>query len=202
MNVTSIPFRGSFRFVLFTGALVAVALPGWSADTPPASPDAGAFAVPIISTDEIVQKELRDLDKFFDINPQVEETLRSNLAQMEQADFRAKNPAWDQLLRKRPAAARALRAEKRFLLHRAIARLARTPLGRAEIVAFDAFLDKNPAIASELEKKPAQVRDPIYLAAHPALGDFLQKHPALSTLLLDPKGGKAPDAAPGKKKKN
>jgi hypothetical protein len=50
----------------------------------------------------------------------------------------------------------------------------------------DAKLDQ---IAAEIEKHPELVDDPSYLAAHPKLADYIQKHPeARKKIKEDPKG--------------
>ena len=200
---TNLPSRLCLiRAALLAAALVALA-PLGRTEQAAADKAADTPVVPIVSTDQMVQAELRALDKFLEVNPQIEETLRTNLALMEQEGFKAQYPAWKELVQRRPGVVRALRVEQRFLLHRAFARLARTPLLRAEIAQFDTFLDKNADVARELHRKPALVRDPAFLTAHPALGDFLEKHPALSTALLTPAparsgppAGKAPKKSP------
>jgi len=89
-----------------------------------------------------------------------------------------------------------LRVERGFLLHRALARMARTPLMRDEVAQFDAFLDKNPAILRSLDRNPRLIRDGAFLTDNRALADFLDAHSALSTALLG-RSSMAPGARGG-----
>jgi hypothetical protein len=142
-------------------------------------------AVPILTADEKIQAELNDLSQFLETNPKIEEALRADVEKATDAAFLKLNPAWDQHLQQRPNTIRALRVERGFLLHRALARMARTPLLRDEVAKFDAFLDKNPAILRSLERNPRLIRDGTFLTANSALAEFLTAHPALSTALFD-----------------
>lgn len=48
---------------------------------------------------------------------------------------------------------------------------------KAELQAFDTFLDGHPAIAADLRKNPSLVNDSSYLKRQPELASFLQSHP-------------------------
>jgi phage-related protein len=50
---------------------------------------------------------------------------------------------------------------------------------RTELRNFDTFLDSHPQVAKELQRNPALVNDPAYLAKHPGLQQFLAKHPGV-----------------------
>jgi hypothetical protein len=154
--------------------------------TPPAAPE---VAVPIISSDEAVQKELLELDRLLDAsNLKVEETLRQNIDQLGDEKFRKSNPDIDVLLKQRPGIVPALKIERHFLIHRYIARRARGPLLRADVVALDEFLIAHPDIRRALDHEPSQILEPDFLIAHPSLGEFFDQHPSLGTILLQKQG--------------
>jgi hypothetical protein len=174
----------SLRNICLTASLIALASLTWAARAESTATEPAKLPVPILTTDEKIQAELDSLNQFLDTNPQVEETLRANVDKATDAAFLKLNPAWDQHLKLRPETIRALRVERGFLLHRALARMARTPLLRDEVAQFDAFLGKNPNVLRSLERNPGLIRDGDFLAANPALADFLDVHSALSTALM------------------
>jgi hypothetical protein len=148
----------------------------------------------------MVKIELLNLDKVLERNPALEEKLRLDIDQILDAKYRANNPDVDALLKSRPAVAPALAKERRFLLHRAVMRMAHAPVVRRDIVQLDEFLDAHSDIQRALEKKPRQIVDANFLVAHPSLAQFFEKHPALSTALLESADKRAANKA-GKQKK-
>lgn len=184
----------SLRRLLAALALVCTALPGRAAET--ATPE-----LPILSTDEVVKKELIDLDKLLTGNPALEEKLRANVDRLTEETFRAQNPDVDNLLKVRPNLGKALKSEQHFLITRALARNAKAPMLRKDVAEFDKFLVRNPAVRKALEKSPRQITQPDFLIAHPALAKFLEEHPALSSVLLQRSDKKGDGKGPGEKKK-
>ncbi len=168
---------------------------------PAAALRAEETSVPIVSNDAQVRKDLAALDAALNSNPKLEEALSANLDQITQESFRAKNPEVDTLIKQQPGIVAALKSEPHFLLHRAIGRIGRTKVLRADAIKLDEFLNAHPDIAGPLDKRPRQIADPKFLAAHPALAQFLDEHPGLSTVLMEradgqkKAGGKAPNAA-------
>src|SRR5258708_2968543 len=69
-------------------------------------------SVPIISTDEIVRKELIELDKLLDNNPKLEEALRANLDQITQDALQMKDPDITPFLKNHPGVVPALKKER------------------------------------------------------------------------------------------
>jgi hypothetical protein len=161
---------------------------------------ANATAPIILSTDEMVKVELLNLDKVLEADPKLEEKLRLNLDQLLDAKYRANNPDVDALLRSRPAVVPALAKERRFLLHRAIVRMAHAPVVRRDIVQLDEFLDAHLDIQRALEKRPRQIVESSFLIAHPTLAQFFEKHPGLSTALLENAEKRATNKAANPKK--
>src|SRR5215470_17000750 len=56
---------------------------------------------------------------------------------------------------------------------------------KAELQAFDSFLDAHPAIAADLRQNPSLVNDPSYLKKQPELAHFLQNHPHVAEELKE-----------------
>ena len=185
----------SLRNVCLTASLLALAALTWTARAESAATESAKIPVPILTNDEMIKAELNALNQFLDTHPQLEETLRANLDRAADAAFLKSNPAWDQHLKQRPDTIRALRAERRFLLHRALARMSRTPLLHDEVAQFDLFLDKNPGVLRSLEGNPRLIRDGAFLTANSSLAEFLDAHAALNTALLE-----RPAMVPGAKR--
>ena len=176
---SALPFRSAALAATFM--MLAGVAPGFAAES--AATDEKA-PVPIVSTDEAVQKELLSLDRILETNPKLEETLRNNLDHLTDQTFREKNPEVDALLKRQPGLVPALRQERHFFIHRFVARLGRSRVTRNDVIALDAFLTAHPDISAAIEKKPSQIVNQDFLIAHPQLADFFEKHPALSSVLL------------------
>lgn len=174
--------RSSLRLRLaissLTLALLAAAPAAVAADS------SASAEVPIVSTDESVQKELLNLDRLLDTNPKLEEALRTNVDKLTQDTFRAQNPEVDALLKKQPGLVRALKTEQHFFVHRYVARYARAKVTRKDAIELDDFLTKHADIAKALQKKPSQIVEANFLIANPPLAKFFEAHPALSSVLL------------------
>jgi|HubBroStandDraft_1064217.scaffolds.fasta_scaffold00006_114 hypothetical protein len=50
---------------------------------------------------------------------------------------------------------------------------------RRQLASFGAFLDSHPEVAEQLRKDPSLVDKPEFVAAHPALQEYLQQHPEI-----------------------
>lgn len=181
LRISSLPIRPDFlRLAVALVSTVATLAAGDS--VPPATPK---VAVPVVSSDEAVQKELAELDRRLDSNPKLTEILSENLDRLTQESFRKSNPAIDVLLKQQPGIIPALKVERHFLIHRYVVRRARGPVLRTEILALDKFLTAHPDIRQELDKAPSQIVDGNFLMAHPSLGEFFGQNPGLSTVLLE-----------------
>jgi hypothetical protein len=177
------PFLSKPAGVLFGAGLVAL-LPFFAmADSTPPATD--KVAVAIVSTDETVRKELLELDQRLLANPKLEEALSNNLDRLTEASFLKNNPDVATLVKQQPGAVPALKAERHFLIHRYIARRARGPLLRPDVVALDKFLSAHLEIRKALDSEPSQIVEAKFLIAHPSLGGFFDEHPSLSSVLLE-----------------
>jgi PAS domain-containing protein len=144
-------------------------------------------ATPIISTDATVQKHLAELDRLLDASgAKLEEALRKNIERIETENLDKNPPELEVAFKEQPWIVPTLKAERHFLLHRYIARRARGPLLRPDVVALDKFLSEHADIRRALNKEPALIVDGKFLLANPGLAEFFGQHPSLSTVLLDP----------------
>lgn len=199
--------RRWLRPAVSIGSLAAMLLATSLSAAESTTPDSASVDIPIVSVDAAIQKELVSLDRLLETNPKLEETLRNNVDKLTEQTFRAQNPEVDALLKRQPGLVRALRTERHYFVHRAVARLARSKVTRQDAVALDEFLTAHPDIAKALQRRPGQIVEGEFLIAHPALANFFETHPALSSILLKrsekaksgtPKGEKAKG---GEKKK-
>ena len=201
----SILNRSFLRPAIFLAAIALIATAATAGAAEPAPAAQPGIATVILSPDEAVQKELKELDRILDVNPKFEEILRTNIDRIEEPEFRKTFPDVDALLAQQPGLVPALKTERHFLIHRYILRRARGPLLRPDVVAFDKFLAVHVDIRGQLDREPAQLFDGGFLIAHPSLAEFFDRHPSLSTVLLEqqtkpatPKGQKPGNATPEK----
>jgi hypothetical protein len=144
-----------------------------------------AAQTPAVPDDAIEQRRaLRELDRFLDHHPLLEDELRLSPALRTDARFLAANPDLRGFLATLPDLSAALQTYPRYFLYRALLREALAPLKHSEIALLGELLDKEPALERSLIRRPAAIRDAPFLAAHPSLRDFLQAHPPLDRVFL------------------
>ena len=180
-------------FLLPAGALLAAltlsaADPAPAPGTPPAK-----VPTPVISSDETVKKNLAELDRLLDIpGSKLEEILLKNMERIEEESAQKNIPELEMVMKEQPWIVPTLRAERHFLLNRYIARRARGPLLRPDVVALDKFLAEHRDIRRALNRNPSQIVESDFLIANPSLADFFTQHPNLSTVLLIPQPPRRP----------
>jgi hypothetical protein len=123
---------------------------------------------------------LRELDRFLDHHPLIENDLRVRPSLLENAAYLGKNPALRQFVAVNPDVGTALKSTPRHLLHRALLREANVPLKWSEVAQLDAFLNQYPAIEQQLVRSPALIRASQFLEARPRLREFLEQNAALA----------------------
>lgn len=169
----------------FTTTLPAAEPSSSPAAAPTAS--AGKIETPIISSDEAVKKSLVELDRLLDApGSKLEELLRKNMDRIEEDAALKSMPELEVALKNQPGVLPALRTERQFLLNRYLARRARGPLLRPDVIALNKFLSENLDIRRALNRDPSQIVEGNFLMAHPNLAEFFGEHPSLSTVLLIP----------------
>ena len=120
---------------------------------------------------------LRELDRFLDHHPLLENDLRLDPRLVADRDYLGKNSELQSFLAGNPGVIGALQLEPRHFLHRALIREASVPLRYADVAQLDPFFAVQPAIEREIVENPARIRDRAYVNLHPELGDFLAQHP-------------------------
>jgi hypothetical protein len=135
-----------------------------------------------IATDSLRQAHrlLRELDRFLDHNPLLEDDLRFDPGLVAAPDYLGKHAELQSFLDNNPGVVRALQLEPRHFLHRALMREADAPLKYAEVAQLDPFFAAEPAIERQIVEDPTRIRDRDYLILHPSLDDFLAQHPLLN----------------------
>lgn len=157
--------------------IVSLALAAWLAVSlaPPLAADDAAPSQSL----GCAHRALRELDRFLDHHPLLENDLRLDPKLVADRHFLEKNSELKSFLADNPGVIGALQMEPRHLLHRALIRQASVPLRYAELAQFDPFLAAQPAIERDIAENPARIHDRDYLNLHPALVDFLAQHPLL-----------------------
>jgi hypothetical protein len=151
-----------------------------------------ASDVSLVAADATVPNEtrhqahrlLRELDRFLDHHPLLENDLRRDLTLIADRDCLAKNPPLRAFLDSNPGVIPALQLEPRHFLHRALLREANTPLRFGDVAQLDPFLVTQPAIEQEIVDNPSRIHERVFLDRHPALSDFLIEHPLLNRAFL------------------
>jgi hypothetical protein len=123
---------------------------------------------------------LRELDRFLDHHPLIENDLRVRPSLLENAAYLGKNPALRQFVAVNPDVGTALKSTPRHFLHRALLREANVPLKWSEVAELDAFLNQFPAIEQQLVRNPALIRAAQFLEARPRLREFLEQNAVLA----------------------
>jgi hypothetical protein len=122
---------------------------------------------------------LRELDRFLDHHPLLENDLRLDPRRAIDPVYLSKDPDLQSFLADNPDVIQALQMEPRHFLHRALIREANAPLRYSDIAQLDPFFEAQPAIEREIVANPSRIRDRDYLGLHPPLRDFLTQHSLL-----------------------
>lgn len=155
-------------------------------EPPPSSPQ-GEHAAPPSSptqTHAVVRQALRELDRFLDHHPLLEDDLRQNRELVSNQDYLKRNPELCDFLKTHPDALVGLKTFPRYFLYRALLRQASGPLRYIEIAQLKDVFDQQPTIERALDEKPELIRDPTFLQSHPNLREFLVDHPVLGKVFL------------------
>ncbi len=162
---------------LAAAALVAAQLPGWipsarGADAPPPAPGTA------------IHHSLRELDRFLDHHPLIEDELRLDPSLIGNATFLEQHEELRDFIGANPGVIQELSRHPRFFLYRALLQQASEPLRFFDIAQLGEVLDGQPALERALAQKPELIRDPAFLREHALLGDFLERHPVLGRAFL------------------
>lgn len=133
-----------------------------------------------------VRHALREFDRFLDHHPRLEEELRLHPAYLQDAHYQRRNPALRDFLAANPRLPAGLDLHPHYFLHRALLREATAPLRFFELTPLMELLERQPALAQMLSRKPDAIRDPAFLADHDELHALLRQHPPLDRAFLPP----------------
>jgi len=179
--------------VKLTLALLMAALPsGPLAFGQTSAPAPATGAAPTSGSRPDVRRALREFDRFLDHHPLLEDDLRLDPQLTADRAFLEKNPELRDFLHANPNVAAGLKTYPRYFLNRALLRQASAPLSFAELAPFKALFQAQPELEQALKESPESIRDPLFLAAHPALHEVLLGHPALAQVFLSPPGPQKP----------
>jgi hypothetical protein len=123
---------------------------------------------------------IASFDTFLDANPSIEKDLKQNPSLLNDATYLANHPALRAFLNGNAAVSAATTKDPKALMNR-LERFEKSgrDIPKAQLAAFDKFLDQNPSIDKDIRKNPSLLTDATYLANHPALQSFLAADPAI-----------------------
>jgi hypothetical protein len=132
----------------------------------------------------VKRRALREFDRFLDHHPLVEEQLRRNPRLLVDGNFLNRNPELHGFIQAVPLVFAALEIYPRYYLNRALLREASAPLTFADLAPFKLLFQAEPPLERELALSPELIRDPAFLARHPALQGLFAQHPDLARVFL------------------
>ena len=169
-------------FKLVTAIFIAAQTLGWIASA--RAGEAAESAAPAAGSLPVVQRALREFDRFLDHHPLLENQLRLDSQLTASRIFLKDHPELREFLRCNPHVAEGLKVYPRYFLNRALLRQASAPVSFPELAPFRELFREQPALERELTADPELIRDPAFLKSHAPLRDCLAQHPALARVFL------------------
>jgi hypothetical protein len=126
------------------------------------------------------QSPIANFDTFLDANPAIEKDLKQNPSLLNDATYLANHPELKAFLSSNAAVSTAATNDPKALMHR-LAKFERSgrDIPKADLAAFDKFLDQHSSIAKDIRKDPTLLTNASYLSSHPELKDFLAANPGI-----------------------
>jgi hypothetical protein len=123
---------------------------------------------------------IANFDAFLDAHPGIEQDLEKDPKLMNNSNYLASHPELKTFLASQPALNAQATHNPRELMNR-VNRFEKSgrDIPKADLKAFDDFLDQHPGMEKELKKNPSLLSDPTYLTNHPDLKSFLAAHPSI-----------------------
>jgi hypothetical protein len=159
-----------------------------TAATPASAGETANPAPPPAAGDETshARQALRELDRFLDHHPLLEDDLRLVPARLTDAEYLQAHPELREFLAANPGVVPALASEPRHILHHALMQQASEPLRWSEIMQLDPVLDAAAPLEHELARRPELIHDDAFQRANARLREVLTTHPALGRAFLPP----------------
>jgi hypothetical protein len=157
----------------------------------PVAASPAAEMTPVSTQDPKQKAQLAQLENFFDQNPAIEKALRQNIDRGNDAAFQQEYPAWKKFESQQPGVMVTLKAEDRFLLHRALVRMAgNSRLEMRSLRRLDHFLDEHGDIQAALAANPSLLFAADFQVKYPQFAQFLDINPDLSSAFYQNAGKK------------
>ena len=121
---------------------------------------------------------IASFDTFLDANPSIEKDLKQNPSLLNDATYLANHPTLKAFLNGNATVSAAATKDPKALMNR-LERFEKSgrDIPKAQLAAFDKFLDQNPSIEKDIRKNPSLLTNATYLANHPELQSFLAANP-------------------------
>jgi phage-related protein len=157
------------RYWLATLSLTALiwAVPGHAQSTSTTPP----------SQDDITRREVVMMNDFLDNHLEIAEQLQKNPKLIDDQTWVAAHPALQQFLSDHSEVRTAFDQNPSLFMHDEDRyQRSEDDITRRDVGLMDDFLDKHPEIAEQLQKNPRLIDNKKWVAAHPALQQFLSDH--------------------------
>jgi phage-related protein len=127
--------------------------------------------------DDITRREVVLMNTFLDNHPEIAQELQNNPKLIDDQKWVAAHPALQQFLSDHSEVRQAFDENPHaFMQDEDRYQRSQDDITRRDVGLMDAFLDKHPEIAEQLQKNPKLIDDKKWVAAHPALQEFLSDH--------------------------
>jgi hypothetical protein len=120
--------------------------------------------------------DVASMDQFLSAHGEIAAQLQANPSLINNAKYLGSHPELRNFLNNNPQVRQAFTQNPSDFFNN-LNQGQRAGNGTADVVTMDAYLDKHPDVARELEAYPARINDSDYLAHHKDLEGFLKKHP-------------------------
>lgn len=133
---------------------------------------------------------IASFDTFLDANPSIEKDLKQNPSLLNDATYLTNHPPLKAFLNGNAAVSAAATKDPKALMNR-VERFEKSgrDFPKAQLAAFDKFLDQNPSIEKDIRKNPSLLTNTTYLANHPELQAFLAANPGIQQEITEhPRG--------------
>ena len=145
-----------------------------------AVPPLHAQTTPTTTTPTPKPTPVANFDTFLDANPAIEKDLKQNPSLLNDATYLSNHPELKAFLAANAGLSAAATNNPKALMKR-VERFERSgrDIPKADLAAFDKFLDQHSAIAKDIRKDPSLLTNATYLANHPELKSFLTANPGI-----------------------